>query len=361
MNDKTSINRAKLDSAAQLLEEGLKRRLYPGAVLYVSLRRKTALTKCVGHTDFSRKTAVTARTIFDLASLTKPLATAPAILLLHQDGLIDLDQSITDFFPNRNLPHLSTVTLRHLLTHTSGLPPWRDLYSKGQTRDQAIDELFTIIPEHDPGTDYAYSCLGYIMLGLVVEVVSGQNLDEFTRQRLFEPMGMHSTTFNPLLVEPDTNLFAATGTSALRKRKLIGEVHDENAFVMGGVSGNAGLFSNINDIVVFCHSVINPHESGTNSPLEYSTLKIMLTNSIPEKIGMQSIGWFMAGNSMLPIDFVSKTAIGHTGFTGTAIIIDPEYELVIVLLSNIVCQDDDGGEFRKLRRNILNAAVRAIV
>jgi CubicO group peptidase (beta-lactamase class C family) len=315
---------------------------------------------CAGHTDFTRERKVDENTLFDLASLTKPIATAPALLLLYQDGLIDLDQSVTEFFLTRNLPHLEKVTLRHLLTHTSGLPPWRALYSNERSREQVIDELFSIELDHEPGAVYAYSCLGYIMLGLVVEAVNKESLDSFIRRRLFEPMGMHNTMFTPN--SKGKYVFAATDHSPMRMRKLVGEVHDDNAFALGGVAGNAGLFSSILDLAAFCRCITIREQSCKKMPLGDAVLKHMFQNALPENVGMQSIGWFVKGNEMLPAGhFVSKFTIGHSGFTGTAVLINPAYKLFVILLTNRVCNDDDGLEFRMLRRRIINAVVGAIV
>lgn len=363
--DKTDKSTLRLDtkrlaSAKKLFESGVEQMLYPGGALLVSLAGLTEMLIFDGYTDFTRETKVDEHTLFDLASLTKPIATAPAMLLLYQEGLIDLDQSIVEFFPKRNLPHLERVTLRHLLTHTSGLPPWRPLYLSGSSREQAIDELFSTELEHEPGTFYAYSCLGYIMLGLVVEAVIGEGLDRFVQRRFFEPMGMHNTMFNP--VSKGNFVYAATDHSPVRMRKLFGEVHDDNAYALGGVAGNAGLFSNIMDLATFCRCITIQEQSCKKMPLNDVVLKHMFQNALPENIGMQSVGWFMKGNKMLPAgEFVSNFAIGHSGFTGTAVLIDPAYELFVILLTNRVCNDNDGLAFRMLRRSIINAVVGAIV
>ncbi|MEN6356794.1 MAG: serine hydrolase domain-containing protein [Armatimonadota bacterium] len=358
-----AFDREKLAAAQQLFEEGINRQLYPGGAMLVSQKNVVVMQVCEGHTSFMREKRVDENTLFDLASLTKPIATAPAVLLLSQKGSISLDQSVTEFFPERNLPHLENVTLRHLLTHSSGLPPWRALYSDGHTREQAIDELFTIEPEYEPGTVYAYSCLGYILLGLVIEKASGESLDRFARRHLFEPMDMPNTLFSPAMIRgPHKYAFAATDHSQTRDRMLNGEVHDDNAFALGGAAGNAGLFSNIQDLAAFCRRITIQEQSCENIPLNNAVLKLMFQNALPDSIGSQSIGWFMKGNNMLPAgDFVSNFAIGHSGFTGTGIVIDPAYELFVILLTNRVCLGDDGLEFRKLRRRVFDAIVGAIV
>ncbi|MCE5323566.1 beta-lactamase family protein [bacterium] len=359
MKTETGIDDKRLSAARQLFEEGINKQLYPGGAVLASYKNEVIMQVCAGHTDFSHTAEVNENTLFDLASLTKPIATAPAVLALYQDGLVSLDQCVTEFFPERHLPHLEKVTLRHLLTHTSGLPSWRALYSNAHTRKQAIDELFAIDLEHEPGTAYTYSCLGYIMLGLVIEAVSGESMDQFVKRRLFQPMGMPNTLFNP---SPTKYLCCATDHSKTRARMLVGEVHDDNAFVLGGVAGNAGLFSNILDLATFCRHITIREQLCKKIPLEDAVLKLMFQNAVPEKIGMQSVGWFMKGNEMFPGgEFVSKFAIGHSGFTGTAMVIDPACELFVILLTNRVCLDDSGMEFRKQRRSVFDAIVGAIV
>lgn len=343
-----------------LLDEGARDELYPGGVLWVSRGGVVALLHCVGHTDYSRQTPVDEKTLFDLASVTKPVAMASSMLLLCQDGAVHLGMPVTDFFPERKLPHLKNVTLHHLLTHTSGLPPWKDMYSKGQTREEAIDELFAIPLDHEPGEHYAYSCLGYIMLSLVLESVTGERVDTFARRRIFEPVGMLSTAYNPVAGEGVS--IAATDHCPYRKRQLSGEVHDGNAYALEGVSGNAGLFSSVEDLARFCHNITPWASMDGESPFSLPVRRRMMANAIPERIGGQSIGWFMFPNDMLPAgDLVSKNAVGHSGFTGTAIVIDPDYELCAVLLTNRVCRDDDGLAFRHLRRRVFNAVLGCIV
>jgi CubicO group peptidase (beta-lactamase class C family) len=361
-----------LARAAARVDEGVERGLYPGGVLWVERSGCTALVHSAGHTDFERTRAVDENTIFDLASVTKPVAMASSMLLLCQEGRVHLGEPVTDFFPRRSLPHLKNVTLRHLLTHTSGLPPWKDMYSKGQNRDEVIDELLMIPLDHEPGTYYAYSCLGYIMLSLVLETVAGERLDEFARRRIFEPLGMSNTSFNP-----DKNsgpAIAATDHCPMRKCKLVGEVHDGNAYALGGVSGNAGLFSTAADLAKFCRAILPSavaaeeasSPNGTPQPhtrvLSRTAVARMFVNAIPESLGGQTVGWFTYPNDMLCAgDLASRKAIAHSGFTGTAVVIDPEYDLFAILLTNRVCREGEGTEFRHLRRRIFNAVLGSIV
>ncbi|MGQ9455299.1 MAG: serine hydrolase domain-containing protein [Armatimonadota bacterium] len=349
----------RLAHAARVLEEGAEEGLYPGGVLWVERKGVTVLVHSVGYTDFEHTGLVDENTIYDLASVTKPVAMASSMLVLCQDGMVHFDEPVANFLPECKLPHLSNVTVRHLLTHTSGLPPWKDMYSRGQNREQLIDELLAIPLESEPGTHYAYSCLGYILLSVILERITGTRLDEFAGDRVFTPLGMCATGFNPVLEEGLK--VAATDNCPMRKRKLVGEVHDGNAYAMGGVSGNAGLFSNAVDLARFCRAVVPSAKRVENSPFSSPSVARMFANAIPESIGGQTIGWFIYPNEMLPAgDLVSRRAIGHSGFTGTAVIIDPEFDLFVILLTNRVCRGDDGTEFRHLRRRLFNAVLGSI-
>lgn len=357
--ERAGMDRAKLDEVYNLLSDGLERGLYTGAALWVSRNDITAGLSCIGHTDQSRHTPVDTSTLFDLASLTKPIATATAVMMLINEGIISLDQRVDGFFPKHSADHLHNVTLFHLMTHTSGLPAWVQLYSPNVSVSHATDRLLQIPLKNAPGTHYEYSCLGYILLGLIVESVSGERLDSFVNKRIFEPLGMHDTMFNPRLNRP----IASTGFCPYRGRELRGEVHDSNACAFGGISGNAGLFSSVQDMSIFCQSITNTRQSCIDLPSDTLIRKRFFDNALPDNIGGHTLsGWFISPNSLLPVDdFGANTTIGHSGFTGTAIIINPCYNLCSAILTNRTCNPDDGAAFRTLRRRVLNGVLGAIV
>ena len=295
-------------------------------------------------------------TVYDIASLTKPVATATSILILIERGDIHLGQPVTDFFPDHALPHLSQINLRRLLSHTSGLPAWKDFYSQGRKRDEVIAGIVSTPLDNPPGQVYTYTCLGYILLGEMVRMVSGSSLDEFASKNIFQPLGMNDTTFNPCseLLERT----AVTANCPARKHTLVGEVHDPNAWAMGGVSGNAGLFSTALDLARFSTMLL----SGGAGVLSKAAARLAFENLIDPRIGGHTAGWFIYPNEMLPSgDLLSKQTIGHTGFTGTSVVIDPASDLFVVLLTNRVCRDDDGAEFRRTRRLFHNAVAQAML
>jgi serine-type D-Ala-D-Ala carboxypeptidase len=358
---KVGLDPKGLEKAEAVLNEGVEQKLYPGGSAWVWRKGVNALVCSAGTTDYSGKSKVDENTLFDMASVTKAISCATSMLMLAQDGLLDLSiPPLTGFFPDRKLPHLQGITLHQLLTHTSGLPAWKDMYSNGQTREQMIDELFEIPLANNVGTKHVYSCMGYIMLSVVLEVVAGERIDTFAKRRVFEPLGMENSGYNP--ASKAGRKIAATDNCPYRKRQLVGEVHDGNAYAMEGVSGNAGLFSTASDVARFCEALLAGRETGGTFPLNPSVVRRLFTNAIPETLGGQTWGWFTWPNEMLAGgDFASRSAIGHTGFTGTCVVVDPEYDMFVILLTNRVCNNDDGLASRHLRRRFFNTVFGSIV
>lgn len=359
---KAGLDPKGMERAEAILNDGVARKLYPGGSAWVWRHGTVALVCSAGTTDYSGKSKVDEDTLFDMASCTKAMSCAPSVLTMAQDGLLDITiKSVTSYFPDRKLAHLQNVTLHHLLTHTSGLPAWKDMYSKGQTRAEAIDELFELYLSNPVGSKHVYSCMGYIMLSLVIEAVTGKRIDEIAQKRIFEPLGLENTGYNPKA--KSGRKIAATGNCPYRKdRVLVGEVHDGNAYALEGVSGNAGLFSTARDAAAFCEKLLAGRTSGGIFPLNPSVVRRIFTNAIPETVGGQTWGWFTWPNDMVAGgDFVSRSAIGHTGFTGTCVIIEPEYEMFAILLTNRVCNNDDGLAFRHLRRQFFNSVFGSIM
>jgi len=358
---KAGFDPAGLARAEAILNEGVAEKLYPGGCAWVWRKGTTALVCSAGTTDYSGKSKIDENTLFDMASCTKPIACATTVLLLAQEGYLDCSiRPLTSFFPERDLKHLEGITLHHLLTHTSGLPAWKDLYSNGQTREQLIDELFALPLANPVGSTHLYSCMGYIMLSVVIEKVTGKRVDEIAAKRIFEPLGMESSGYNPK-IKPGLKI-AATDNCPYRKRQLVGEVHDGNAYAMEGVSGNAGFFSTAADVAVFCEKMLAGREKAGVFPLNPPVLERMFSNAIPESVGGHTWGWCIWPNDGLASgDFTSKSAIGHTGFTGTCVVLDPEHEAFAILLTNRVCNNDDGLAFRHLRRRFFNSVFGSIV
>ncbi len=296
-------------------------------------------------------------TIFDLASLTKPIATTTAIMLLVDDGAIGLDDPVAKYLPSFSERNKDEVTVRHLLTHSSGLKPWRAYHEMLLDKERKTGEILIGTPEareliidrtvrsalvHEPGAAAVYGDLDFIVLGAVVEAVSHQRLDDFCSERIFEPLGMDHTFFVPLLQgspplpEPTKRKIAATENCAWRNRILWGEVHDPNASVMGGIAGHAGLFSTVDDVMKFAQTVIDVWH-GRSEALPRETLRTFLTRQNLQESSDWALGWDTptAGASSSGTHF-SPESVGHLGFTGTSLWIDLASEAVVVLLTNRV-------------------------
>lgn len=355
------LDPSRLQAAEQTLINGLANDEYTAAVYLVARHGQVAACGALGRLGGSEDDPpAKLDSIFDMASVTKPVATATSLMILVERGALHLNQPVTDFFPHLTLPHLSGVTVRHLVTHTSGLPAWRDLFSRDGTREGAIDQLLHTALENQPGAKHVYSCLGYIMLGLVIEQASGMRLADFAAENVFRPLEMTDSGFCP--PKEKANRIAHTSNSRGRDYCLCGEVHDENAHCLGGNSGNAGLFSTAPDLAVYAQMLLNGGEFGGVRILSPLSVRRMLENQIDPSIGGQSYGFFTPPNGMTPCgDLFSDRCAGHTGFTGTSLLVDPEYDMFVILLTNRVYKKRDAPDFLKRRRlfhNIIASAVR---
>lgn len=285
-------------------------------------------------------------TIYDLASLTKVIAATTAIMQLRDVGALDLDQPVPEFVP---VPAFQTMTLRHLLTHTSGLPAGRPWYREVSSTNEMIQRIATLRPGAAPGTRHIYSDLGFILLGKIVELAAADALDDYCHKYIFAPLGMTHTGFRP--PEAWRAQCAATERCSWRNRVIVGEVHDENAWAMGGVSGHAGLFGTAGDLARFCQGLLS------GRLLAPSTLDEMIrfgqTPSYPwQGLGWKVDPWMESIEGCLP----SRAAFGHTGWTGASMWLDRASGNYAILLSNTCHPSRDKRYNRPLRRIFYTAA-----
>ena len=359
--ERVGISSEKLEDAYKVVEEAVKNREIPGAVALVAREGKIVGLREYGYAMVTPEVwPMREDTIFDLASLTKPIATATSIMILLEKGEIRLDDRVTLFIPEFGKRGKEDVTLRHLLTHTSGLPSGKSLFEEYSTYKDIVLEVCNIPLENAPGTKYVYSDLGYIILGEIVRRVGGKSLDKFAMENIFQPLGMEDTMFNPPeKLRPEC---AATEYCKWRKRIVVGEVHDENAYAMGGVSGHAGLFSTAKDLAIFGQMMLNRGEYNGARVLNPSTVESMTKNQISDIGGDEGLGWFTKSKEFSSGgDLISENSYGHTGFTGTSIWIDPDEELIIILLTNRVHPTRENKEHIRLRPLFANAVVGAIM
>lgn len=313
------------------------------------------------------------KTVFDLASLTKMVATTVSMMILVEEGKIGLDDQVTKYIPGFGARAKGEVTVRQLLTHSSGLPSGVPFHTYCIDRDEVyrcIDEDIAL--DSPPGKKRIYSDVGFMMAGRLVETVSGQRLDRFAEARIFGPLGMKDTGFLPRL--PDRLRIAPTEYDPLRNGALQGIVHDENARCMGGVAGHAGLFSTADDLAVFAQMILNQGEFKGIRILKPETVKLMMTPQLDPaaleqgseflRSRRQLLGWWGMDVQATVGDLgglPSETAFGHTGFTGTMLMIDPEHRAVAILLSNAIHPRREDSDRIALRRAFFIEISKALV
>ena len=320
---------AKID---HVVMRGISAGGYPGAAVVVGRRGAAVVEKGFGKLSWeSGSPAVSPdRTIYDLASLTKVVATTSALMILYDEGKVHLDDPVSKFVPEFSGGQKDQVTVRMLLEHRSGLPAGRDLWRIAHTPAEARQAVIETPLVCAPNQCYEYSDLGADMLGFVVEAAAGEPLDQFARERVFEPLGMHDTFFRP--ADSLRSRVAPTEVAPPRGYPLQGEVHDENAYALGGVAGHAGLFSTAADLSVFAQMMLNGGEYNGRRLIADSTVALFTTRAA----GTRALGWDTCGGEGSCGQYLGEDAYGHTGFTGTSLWIDPDRDMFVLLLTNRV-------------------------
>ncbi len=355
----SELVRRGIERAYAILDEALAAGLIPGAVALLGVDRGWLEPHVVGHAvDLpSERVPMRADTIFDLASLTKVVATLPVILLLVWEGVADLQAPAAEVFEEwAGDPHKGRITLLHLLTHTSGLPAHVKLYDHGWSPEEIIQQVLSTPLAHPPGVRVVYSDLGYILLGEWVRRVTGQDLATWTREHIYESLGMRDTMFLPPTELRDR--IAACEYRDYLGGYQRGQVNDDNSWALGGVSGHAGLFSTAQDLAIYLDACwLSWAEEGFfPRPLVAAALRDYTAGLG----GHRGLGWVLKGD---PYDnsgqLTSPRAFGHTGYTGTSLWIDPEYRLKMILLTNRVHATLRPG-IVSLRRRFHNAVVCAL-
>jgi len=319
-------------AAARALDSAVAGGAAPGAILAISLdgRHFYHAAGRLGEADSTRPDSIT---LYDLASLTKVVALTTMVQLLVEEGRLDLDAPASRYVPAFAGGGRDSVTLRQLLSHSSGLPPWRPLHLQSPSRGEAMALADTTALEATPGSRYAYSDLGAIVLTQVVERVTGMRLDTLVHQRLIEPLALRETGFLP-----DTSgrfRIAPTENDPWRGRVLHGEVHDENASRLDGVSGHAGLFASARDLLVVGDWLVARWRGEQGVETERWSREFTRRQDLPPG-SSRALGWDTPSDRSSAGTRLGPASFGHTGFTGTSIWIDPDRRLVIVLLSNRV-------------------------
>jgi len=355
--EEAGLDSRQLAAIHQAVEEALAARKMPGCVVLIGRRGKVVFEKAYGRRQVEPEPLpMTLDTVFDLASLTKPVATATSVMILAEQGKIRLDEPVARRLPQFAAHGKENITAVHLLTHQGGLIADNPLSDYRDGPEKARERLFALKPVAPPGAKFIYSDVGYLVLGELVRGVSGKRLDEFARERIFEPLGMKETGFLP---SPELRRRAAPAEK--RDGQWIqGEVHDPRAFALGGVAGHAGLFSTARDLARYAQMLLGRGAYGGVRVLQESTVAQMITpHSVPK--GFRGLGWDMrTGYSSNRGESFSPRAFGHGGFTGTAMWIDPELDLFVIFLSNRL-HPDGKGAVNPLAGRIGTIAANAIV
>jgi uncharacterized protein YbbC (DUF1343 family)/CubicO group peptidase (beta-lactamase class C family) len=364
----TGLDAKKFDAIEPLIREEIGLKRLPGAVVLIGVGDRIVYQKAIGNRAvLPSREAMTLDTIFDLASLTKVVATTTSVMMLIEQGKLRLVDRVSTFIPGFERYGKNDITIRHLLTHVSGLRPDVDLGDEWVGTDAAIERAIEEVPTAPPGARFVYSDINFFLLGDIVRRVSGQPLDQFTQAHIFKPLGMKDTTFNP----PATLAGRIAPTESCTpfgwpcdgpdRRMLRGVVHDPTARRMSGVAGHAGLFSTAADLSVFCRMLLNHGAYRGVRVLSLLTVAKMTTAAAgSEDRNVRALGWDVdssySGNrgELLPIG-----SFGHTGFTGTSLWIDPATRMFVVFLSNRV-HPDGKGDVTPLRARIATIAASAI-
>jgi CubicO group peptidase (beta-lactamase class C family) len=344
----------RLDS---ILTEAISGGASPGAAVAVGRFGRLVFSRGYGRTAASLDgLPVTDSTLYDLASLTKVMATTTAAMILEEEGRLQLDQPVAVYLPELRDPAKAGITIRMLLTHSGGFEAYAPLFQTVREREgylRAIDERPL---QYAPGTRALYSDWDMILLQLVIERITGRTLDAYLAERVLEPLGLRDTRFRP-----GPALRARTAPTEMdRQRGLIqGEVHDPNAWAMGGVAGHAGLFSSARDLAVFAQMLLN---GGTYAGVKIISPATIARWTAPQQPGSsRALGWDTPSGWSSSGRYFSPRSFGHTGFTGTSLWIDPERGLFVVLLTNRVHFTSSNQLHVPLRRAVADAAQSAIL
>jgi CubicO group peptidase (beta-lactamase class C family) len=325
----------------RVITEEIAKGNFPGAVVLVGQQDNIVYWQAFGNevVDPCEEPAGK-NTIFDLASMTKPIATAASIMILRDRKAIELDDYVSKYLPAFACNGKEHVRIEHLLTHTSGLPAYTNAAELKEQfgspcPEKVIEKICALEAVSRPGEEFRYSCLGYITLAKIIETVSGQNIGDFSSQNIFEPLGMKDTTFNP----PEAWEQNIAATEVIDGQPLRGTVHDPLARLMAGLSGNAGLFSNAYDLSIYCRMLLNGgkwYGKRILSPEAVTLLTAERTNGRACGFDVNSTYAWVKGS------YAPEQSYCHTGYTGTSIVCEPASKTFIIILTNRVHPDDDG-------------------
>lgn len=358
------LNNSGLDTALvarldKLVKIALEEAVAPGVAIAVGRNGKIAYMKGYGHIswDIPQSPAVDTNTLFDLASLTKVVATTTLAMIMEEAGQLDLDRTVSSYLPEFNSPEKLGITVRQLLTHNGGLEAGGNTFN-ARGRDAYLRVINARPLEYQPGTRMIYSDWDMIILQLVLERISGKTLDVLAAEKIYRPLGMTDTQFNPSPTLRSRT--APTAHDEGRGGLLWGAVHDGNAYMMGGVAGHAGLFSTARDLALFSLMMLNGGE-GANGVRIAKPSTIARWTARQAKESSRALGWDSPEGGSSAGQFFSPWSYGHTGFTGTSIWIDPQKDLFVVVLTNRVNPTSTNSRYVYLRRDVVDLVQQSVL
>lgn len=369
-SENVGLSAERLKFLDKYLQECIQQKYFPGAVIVVGRKDKVVFRQAYGYSQLvPEPKPMKIDLLFDLASITKPVATATCIMILVERGKLSLQDKVRDYVPEFSLyeddkgQKGDEARLWHLLTHTSGLPAYTraeevaKLYGSPCSTETLVKHIASLKKEFPPGKNFRYSCLGYITLAYIIKKVTGQDISTFASENIFQPLGMKHTFFNP----PAEVRNRCVATEVIEGRPLIGLVHDPLARLQGGISGNAGLFSTADDLAIFARMMLHQGEFNGRRILSPLSVKRM-TEIFPEVLfAGRGLGWDInSAYSTNRGDLFGRSSFGHTGYTGTSIWIDPETETFVIFLTNRV-HPDDKGVIIPVRVRVANLVAAAII
>jgi serine-type D-Ala-D-Ala carboxypeptidase len=392
-------------SAFSTLRQAIAERIFPAASVAITHRGYLIALKAFGQFVYEsdlqdadaaslsrsmrqdRDLEVKPSTLFDIASLTKPVATTTMAEILYERGLLQLDAPIAGTIPEflsdssgNTDPRRRDVTFRMLFAHSSGLPAYEKLFLRCRSREELLAAAFTTPLTADPGSRAEYSDIGFIILGTALERIAKETLDRFCQREVFEPLGMRNTTVNPTpelrpTIPPTADERergagdparansaasqppgASPSRSTFRNRIVQGEVQDENAFVLGGVAGHAGLFSTAEDLTLFAHAIL----SKSAPILRPETISLFTQRQSSPSETSRALGWDTPSNPSQSGKYFGSRSFGHLGYTGTSLWIDPDRELSITLLTNRTWPNCSKQAIKRVRPRFHDAVIEAL-
>lgn len=356
--------RTQFAGAYAVLEEAIAQRAFPGAAFGVLSHGQIVALDGLGRFTYDDSAAeVRASTVFDIASLTKVVATTSAAMILHDRGILDLDLPLGEILPGfvigrRPGSHKESVTLRMLLAHSSGLPAYERMFETAPTPYELLRACLLLPLESEPMERSAYSDIGFILLGKALEVLSGEPLNDFCWREIFQPLGIRDTGFCP--PKAARSLIPPTEDDiSFRHRIIQGEVNDENCFILGGCAGHAGLFSSVPDLLTFAAAILSPKEDpGIFHP---ETVSLFTTKRVFPARTSRALGWDTPSEPSSSGEHFGPRSVGHLGYTGTSIWIDPDRRLAVVLLTNRTWPDRSNQAIKQVRPAFHNAIVASLM